>query len=132
MNVLNKLISGTDHIVSVPASSSISISQRKHVNKGSSVANGSSLYQIPMPDNLETKTYGALVKHLANENILAIGLLRGLLYNMNIGPKSNKMVYTFTNPSKDTEVFSCDRVFVLSQKVLTQTGNKDVKVSIVV
>lgn len=28
------------------------------------------------------------------------------------------MPYVFTNPSKDTEVFSCDRVFVLSQKPL--------------
>lgn len=114
MNVLNKLISGTDHMSPSPL-----LSPRQ--TKGLNAAIGSSLYQIPMPDGLKDKTYGALVKLLASRGILAIGLLRGLLHNMHLGPKGNKMVYVYTNPSKDTEVFSCDRVFVLSQKVL---GNK--------
>ena len=72
------------------------------------------------------------MKHLALEGILAIGLLRGMLYHMNIGPKSNKMVYVYTNPSDDTEVFSCDRVFVLSPKILsgaTVTNGKNKEAS---
>jgi hypothetical protein len=32
-----------------------------------------------------------------------------------MGPKMNKDSYVFTNPPKDTELFSCDKVYVLSQ-----------------
>jgi hypothetical protein len=35
---------------------------------------------------------------------------------MQVGPKQNKLPYVFTNPPKETELFSCDKVFVLSQK----------------
>ena len=35
-----------------------------------------------------------------------------------MGPKGNKLPYVFTNPPSDTELFSCDRVFVLSQTPL--------------
>jgi hypothetical protein len=113
MNVLNKLISGNDQNATAPGQPSRNSSK---TNVPSSTS--SSLYQIPMPEGLEAKNYGELVKHLAKQGILAIGLLRGLLYNMNVGPKANKMVYVYTNPCNETEVFSCDRVFVLSPKVL--------------
>ena len=38
-----------------------------------------------------------------------------------MGPRANKMPYVFTNPHKDTELYLCDRVFVLSQKVLNNS-----------
>ena len=47
--------------------------------------------------------------------MIPLGLLRGVFSNTNTGPKSNKMPFVFTNPPKDTELFSCDKVFVLSQ-----------------
>lgn len=37
---------------------------------------------------------------------------------MSFGAKGNKMPYVYTNPHKDTELFTCDRVFVLSPKIL--------------
>jgi len=79
---------------------------------------GSSLYQIPVPEGLEERTYGCLYKHLAKIGIIPIGILRGVFSHMNIGPKGNKMPYVYTNPTKNTEIFSCDRVFVLSQNVM--------------
>jgi hypothetical protein len=123
--LLNKLISGTDHIEqnNKPAF----LPSRRNM-KDKQVLTGSSLYQIPVPENLQPKTYGALMKLLAKDGILAIGLLRGMLYNMNIGPKSNKMPYVYTNPSKSTEVYTCDRVFVLSQRVLTANTDSKSKI----
>jgi hypothetical protein len=73
------------------------------------------------------------VKHLAQDNILPVGILRGVFSNMNIGPKSNKMPYVFTNPPADTEIYSAiDRVFVLSQKVLTSQDSVDVRSYIII
>jgi len=42
-----------------------------------------------------------------------------------LGSKANKTPYVYTNPSKDTELFTCDKVFVLSQ---TPVGIKAAKV----
>lgn len=75
---------------------------------------GSCLYQMAIPDSLEKRTYGCLYQHLAARGKVPLGLLRGIFANMNMGPKSNLMPYVFTNPDKDTELYSCDRVFVLS------------------
>jgi hypothetical protein len=90
---------------------------------------GSCLYQIPLPENLPKKTYGALYQHLAQSGMVPLGIYRGIFSNMNIGPKSNRMPYVFTNPSKDTELYSCDRVFVLATSPPTQSinGPKSVK-----
>ena len=44
---------------------------------------------------------------------------------MNIGPQGNKMQYVFTNPNKDAELFSCDKIFVLSQKPINEVGFKN-------
>lgn len=77
---------------------------------------GSSLYQIPLPEKLETRTYGALFSHLVKKKKqIPLGLLRGVFNNTKSGPKGNSLPYVFTNPPKDTELFSCDRIFVLSQ-----------------
>lgn len=90
---------------------------------------GSCLYQIPLPDDLSKRTYGALYQHLAQQGMIPLGIYRGIFSNMNIGPKSNRMPYVFTNPEKDTELFSCDRVFVLATSPPQQsaTGPKSVK-----
>ena len=79
---------------------------------------GSSLYQIAIPDDLESHTYGALFKHLAKSDMIPLGIFRGVFAQMKTGPKANKMSYVFTNPPRDTELFSCDKVFVLAQKPL--------------
>ena len=67
---------------------------------------GSSLYQIPIPDGLASRTYGALYTKLAEKKMIPLGLLRGVFSNTNTGPKTNKMPYVFTNPPKDTELFA--------------------------
>ena len=79
---------------------------------------GSSLYQIPIPEGLESRTYGALYRLLARRGQIPLGILRGIYSHTKSGPKSNKMPYVFTNPPKDTELFTCDKVFVLSQTVI--------------
>lgn len=86
----------------------------------------SSLYQISIPDGLESRTYGALYRLLSRRKQIPLGILRGVFSNTKSGPKANKMPYVFTNPPKDTELFSCDKVFILSQ---TPVGlNRVVKV----
>ena len=74
----------------------------------------SSLFQIDIPEGLESRTFGALFKFLVQRQMVAVALYRGLFPGMKVGPKSNKLPYVFTNPPKDTELFSCDKVFVLS------------------
>jgi len=32
---------------------------------------------------------------------------------MHLGPRGNKLPYVYTNPSKESELFRCDKVFVL-------------------
>jgi len=83
--------------------------------RGVSALVGSALYQMKIPEG-EVRTYGEMFKSLCNDGILPLGLYRGVFKNMNVGPKQNKMPYVFTNPPKETELFSCDKVFVLSQK----------------
>lgn len=89
----------------------------------------SCLYQMSLPENLEKKTYGALYQHLASQGIVPLGLLRGVFSNMNMGAKANRSPYVYTNPDKDTELYTCDRVFVLSIKPQRVTGKVDMKVS---
>ena len=83
--------------------------------KGVAALVGSSLYAMKVPDT-NVRTYGELFTSLAKNGIIAVGLYRGVFKNIAVGPKQNKMPYVFTNPPKETEVFSCDKVFVLSQK----------------
>jgi hypothetical protein len=94
----------------------------------------SCLYQIPIPENLEPRTFGALFKYLSNDNMIPLAILRGTFTHLKLGPLGNKMPYVFTNPNSDSELFSCDKIFVLSQKPLTLTklqtfiqASKDIK-----
>ena len=83
--------------------------------RGVAAVVGSALYQIKVPEG-DTRTYGELFKSLSKTGLIPLGLYRGVFKNMQVGPKQNKMPYVFTNPPKETELFSCDKVFVLSQK----------------
>lgn len=103
---------------------------KERVRSGLLNIEGSCLYQIPVPEQLEQKTYGALFKYLVKDGIIPLGLLRGTFSNMSIGPKENTLPYVYTNPGKNTEVFSCDRVFVLSVKPL-QVMKMDMKVNLI-
>jgi hypothetical protein len=133
IRVLNQLISGTDHIGTdgdeeeekKKPTKKGSINVTKQKKGGVNNIRGSALYQISVPEKLDTKTYGSLSHELATRGILPLGLLRGVFSNMSVGARSNKMPYVYTNPSKDTELFSCDKVFVLSQKVLSSTLSSD-------
>lgn len=91
----------------------------------------SCLYQINIPDisntNNNKKDYGAVYQHLAGQGIIPIGILRGTLANLRVGPKGNQSPYVFTNPPKDTELFSCDRLFVLATTPQQLNQKLDVK-----
>jgi len=73
---------------------------------------GSALFQIPIPHGL--KTYDVLYKYLASTDMIPLGLLRGTMPKTSIGPRFNRFPYVFTNPDKSTELYDCDKVFVLS------------------
>jgi len=96
--------------------------------KGVSAIVGSTLYQINMPE-LQSRTYGHLFKHLSLQGIIPLGLYRGVFSHMKIGPKHNKSCYCFCNPAKDTELFSCDKVFVLSPRPLILSSKKNIKLA---
>ena len=115
IRVLVKLISGAE-VEKKSAKSS-----GKANKAGVSSIESSSLYQIPIPDNLETRTYGSLFNRLITTGVIPLGLFRGVFANMSVGAKGNKLSYVYTNPSKDTELFTCDRVFVLSPKIISAT-----------
>lgn len=72
----------------------------------------SSLYQIPIPEHI--KKYESLYKYLASKDMIPLGILRGINPITKMGPRYNKSPYVVTNPSKATELFAFDRVFVLS------------------
>jgi hypothetical protein len=89
---------------------------------------GSCLYQMSIPDGYHNKTYGRLFKHLSGLGIVPIGLLRGTFAGMSVGPRANRAPYVYTNPDKDTELFHCDKVFVLSTKPVQVDSKIDIKV----
>lgn len=99
---------------------------RRAISKINSVT-GSCLYQMNIPENLPKRTYGELYKYLVGEGIIPLGLLRGTFSNMNMGPKANRMPYVYTNPEKDTELYACDKIFVLSTKPLQATSSLNIK-----
>jgi hypothetical protein len=122
---MNKLISGVDQteradLAAEAASQTSTTSSTSPISyHGISPLNdikGSCLYQIPLPEGLERKSYGLLYKTLTRQGLIPLGLLRGTFSNMNMGPKANRMPYVYTNPDKNAELFICDRVFVLSPK----------------
>ena len=94
----------------------------------------SCLYQMPIPSYLKKMYYGYLFKELALSGIIPLGLLRGTMVRdgeSTLGPKLNKMAFVFTNPDKDSELYCCDRVFVLSPQPIPQSDaidwEKDIK-----
>lgn len=125
MFVVNKLIASNETMQPY-----ISNMGALHKKRSGLSAKSSSLFQIPLPAGYHEKTYGELMLHLAEKQILAIGLLRGIFSNMAIGSKGNKMPYIFTNPPCATELFSNDKVFVLSQNVLDVGAKVVMKVSV--
>lgn len=111
IDVINKLIGAVEQIIDSKGGSV------KGNNAGSAAMGmqGSALYQISIPEGLESRTYGSLYRLLARRKQIPLGILRGIYSHTKSGPKNNKMPYVFTNPPKDTELFTCDKVFVLSQ-----------------
>lgn len=101
---------------------------KKHDRRGISAIVSSTLYQISIPD-LPNRTYGYLFKHLAHQGIIPLGIYRGVFPHMKVGPKQNKYCYCYTNPAKDTELFSCDKVYVLSPTPLISPNKKNIKMA---
>lgn len=121
IRVLTKLIGGADHkedgeLGADTLQKSFETGSNNKDKKKTSLQKISSscLYQIPIPA-LETRTYGSLVQHLCSQGIIPVALYRGVYSSTNLGPRKNSMPYTFTNPQSETEIFSCDQVFVLSR-----------------
>ena len=110
--LINKLISSGDQRNKAEMAALADLG--KKAPRGLSAVVSSSLYQQPIPEGLESRTYGALFRFLAKTGVIPVGLYRGVFPQMKVGPKHNKMPYVYTNPTKDTELFSCDKVFVLS------------------
>ena len=91
---------------------------------------GSCLYQMALPDNFNDRTYGRLYQKLSSQGIIPLGILRGTFSGMSVGPKANRAPYVYTNPEKDTELFKCDKIFVLSTKPIQADSKLDLKVII--
>lgn len=116
--VVNRLISSRDQKeIKAVANTAIQGSMGSVNRAKLDAVSGSNLYQMPIPRELNrSATYGDLFKMLAGKGILMLGLYRGVPPIINRGERMNVMPYVFTNPPPDTELFPCDRVFVLSTK----------------
>lgn len=129
--VLAQLVGNVDH-VEEPQEQSASAEERRdpnakrgRKNHGLAAVKSSTLCQISIPDGLESRTYGALFRFLAKTGVIPVGLFRGVFPQMKVGSKNNKMSYVYTNPTKDTELFSCDKVFVLSSSPIGKMTAKE-------
>lgn len=127
MRILNKLISGTDHVPEKGTEKTKLVDKSHSRAIGLKSISGSSLYQIPIPSKFHMKTYGQVFDHYAREDCICIALFRGLPDGSTIGPCANRLPYVYTNPSITTVVYRWDCIFILSQKVLTST-NSSIKV----
>ena len=131
IRVVNKLIGGMDHksLLEMISSekNSKNLKRTKDNDESESKASNtetnledivpSCLYQIDVPENLERRTFGYMFKKLSREsNILPVAVLRGTLPQMSAGPNGNKTPYVVTNPHRGMALYSCDKLFVLSQK----------------
>ena len=89
------------------------------------------LYQIGIPEDAARRTFGYMYKKLSkDENMIPIAIYRGTLPSMKAGPQGNKMPYVVTNPHQDIELFSCDKLFVLSQLPVQSEGGKSIQESL--
>lgn len=86
---------------------------------------GSCLYQIPLPPDMATSTYGSLYKRLSKKGIIPLGLLRGT------GSPHLAAPYVYTNPNYDTDLNSYDRVFILSVKPIQESADETVTICFV-
>jgi potassium large conductance calcium-activated channel subfamily M alpha protein 1 len=122
IDVIAKLVSGGDDMDVNEMEDRYGSDKTKKIS-GIAAIRGSCFYQIPIPADLPSKTFGSLVTYLSARNIVVLGLYRGVFAHISLGPKGNKMPYVFTNPPKDSEIFSCDKAFVLSQRPLRSFQN---------
>ena len=71
----------------------------------------SNIWQIPVPEEMISKSYDKLFKFLLDKKLLALGLYR-LPY-----ASDNKYPYVCTNPSPSISLSLRDRVFVLGHHI---------------
>lgn len=114
LKILNLMISGRE-------SSQDSTIMIKKKNDYLASINCSSLYQLSPPSHLDT--YGAVFNHFADQGIIAFGIFRERIGNQD----EREMNFVFTNPSKDTNMFSSDKIFVLSPKLIQNKNMTSVK-----
>jgi hypothetical protein len=86
----------------------------------------SCLYQISVPEPCIGKPYGVVYQYLASQGMIPLGIYRGILA-MGIGMKANRLPYVYSNPSKETELYSCDLIFVLSTKPVKAKEKLEIK-----
>ena len=81
---------------------------------------GSCFYQIPLPGDMATRSYGSLYKRLSKKGIIPLGLLRGIVStSASFSSKAAPAPYVYTNPTFDTELNAGDRVFILSVRPIS-------------
>lgn len=117
--VVHKLISSRDQTEVTAAVNNATLSVKfksptKMVSLESTLS--SSLYQIPIPKEFHGGRYGDLFKQMAIKGILPLGLYRGVDSKTHRGIKMNTLPYVYTNPPESTELFPCDKIFVLATK----------------
>jgi len=84
----------------------------------------SNLWQIPVPEDYEGKTFGDLFKYFTiQRNLIALGLYR--MPNAT----DNKAPYVFTNPPANTKLVNGDRVFVLAFNMPKDLCNSNFHIS---
>jgi hypothetical protein len=114
INIVRHFITGGDSLMTTVGE----YDDAKAAEEGGSKSTPSSrMYCIPVPEGLLSRTYGALFKALSKQFIIPLAIIRGVFKSGSAGGRGNKMRYTYTNPSKDTEIFSCDQVIVLAHAV---------------
>ena len=71
----------------------------------------SNIWQIPVPEEMISKSYDKLFKFLLDKKLLALGLYRLA------GASDNKYPYVCTNPAASISLSLRDRVFVLGHHI---------------
>jgi len=85
----------------------------------------SHLFLVPVPKRLWGKSYRELFRDFVESNdMLPLGLKRGMSEKLKVGPNGNRMPYVFTNCTPDTITFKEDSVFVLSPKEPENSGKE--------
>ncbi len=74
----------------------------------------SHFFLITVPANMSGKSFGELFDELAKIGILLVALQRGIWTKLGSGPNGNSFPYVYTNPTNDTRVEKCDKLYVLA------------------